>query len=65
MPEMLTRRQVEVVQAYVDAGGAKPAAHALGVQPATVRAHLEGARDRAGVEATTQLIRELSRRGEL
>jgi len=63
--ELLTRRQLEVVRAYVDAGGMKRAAHALGIQPATVSATLERARDRAGVTSTGQLVRELTRRGEL
>jgi DNA-binding NarL/FixJ family response regulator len=65
MPDLLTRRQLEVVRVYVEAGGAKPAAHALGVRPGTVRAMLSSARTRAGVDTTSQLVRELSRRGEL
>jgi DNA-binding CsgD family transcriptional regulator len=62
---VLTRRQLEVLRVYVDTGGAKSAARVLGVQPATVRATLERARLRADVDTTSQLVRDLSRRGEL
>lgn len=63
--ELLTRRQLEVVRAYVDTGGAKGAAHSLGIATATVVTTLERARGRAGVATTSQLLRELAKRGDL
>jgi DNA-binding CsgD family transcriptional regulator len=61
----LTRRQLEVVRVYVDAGGAKGAAYQLGVTPATIRATLQRARTVEGVATTSQLVAQLSKRGEL
>lgn len=65
MPELLTRRQLETVDALYRAGTAKGAAHALGVRPATVEQTLARARVRAGVDTTLQLAVDLARRGEL
>jgi len=64
-PELLTRRELEVVRTYLDTGTVKGAAHALGLAQGTVDAHLGRARHRAQVGTTAQLVRELARRGEL
>jgi DNA-binding CsgD family transcriptional regulator len=63
--DLLTRRQLEVVRAYVNSGGAKSAAKALGITPSSVVTTLERARSRADVDTTSQLLRELTKRGEL
>jgi DNA-binding CsgD family transcriptional regulator len=50
-------RQLEVLAALVHhAGGAKVAAHCLGITARTVKAHLAGARARTGSETTVQLV---------
>jgi DNA-binding CsgD family transcriptional regulator len=56
VPLPLTDRELEVLRAYVRAGSAKVAAHELGLSPHTVKAHLARARERAGVDATVQLV---------
>lgn len=61
----LTARQLQVVRAVVDLGGTKRAAHQLGVHQRTVELHLAGARTREQVDTTAQLVRALSKRGEL
>ncbi len=43
-----TRRQVEVLRAYIQAGSAAAAAHALGISETTVRQHLSGLYRRIG-----------------
>jgi DNA-binding CsgD family transcriptional regulator len=63
--ELLTRRQLEIVQVYVRAGGLKPAAVELQLSRRTVEKTLARARNRAKVDTTPQLVQELSRRGEL
>ena len=43
-----TRRQVEVLRAYVAAGSITAAAHALGIAESTARQHLSGLYRRTG-----------------
>jgi predicted ArsR family transcriptional regulator len=51
-----TQRQVDVLAAYVAAGGSVPAAAALvGIQPSTTKRHLADLRARSGL-TTEQLI---------
>lgn len=63
--ELLTRRQLEVVQTYVRAGSMKVAALELGVAQRTIEETMGRARARAQVQTTAQLVRHLARRGEL
>ena len=65
MPEPLTARQLEVVRAYVDAGGAKGAARELQLSTRAVETTLTRARAKVDVQTTVQLVRELVRPGEL
>jgi len=51
-----TRRQVDVLAAYVAAGGSVPdAAELVGIRPSTVKRHLADLRARSGL-TTEQLI---------
>ena len=51
-----TRRQVDVLAAYVAAGGSvQDAAEVVGIQPSTVKRHLADLRARSGL-TTEQLI---------
>lgn len=50
-----TRRQVDVLAAYVAAGSVADAADLLGVQPSTAKRHLADLRARSGL-TTEQLI---------
>jgi DNA-binding CsgD family transcriptional regulator len=58
----LTERELEVLRAYVRAGSTKAAAYELGLSQHTVKAHLARARERAGVDATVQLVDLVARR---
>lgn len=51
-----TEREIEVLQAMVDHGGSKRAAHALGLSERTVRNTLANMRAKAGVDTTVQLV---------
>jgi len=58
-----TRRQVDVLAAYVAAGGSVPdAATLLGTQPSTAKRHLADLRARTGL-TTKQLIERWAGRG--
>jgi DNA-binding NarL/FixJ family response regulator len=43
-----TRRQLEVLRAYIEAGSVAAAAHELGISETTVRQHLSGLYRRTG-----------------
>jgi DNA-binding transcriptional LysR family regulator len=58
-----THRQLQVVRAYVELGGAKRAGHQLGLQPATVIRTMAQTRHRVGVDTTAQLVVHLTERG--
>lgn len=58
--DRLTRRQRQVVRAYVTEAGEKGAAHALGIVPATVERHLANARSKIGATTTAQLVYALA-----
>jgi DNA-binding NarL/FixJ family response regulator len=49
-----TRRQVEVLRAYIRAGSIKLAAHELGISESTTRQHLSGLYRRVGCENAVQ-----------
>jgi predicted ArsR family transcriptional regulator len=56
LPRTPTARQVDVLAAYVAAGGSVPrAAEAVGVRPSTAKRHLADLRARCGL-STEQLI---------
>jgi predicted ArsR family transcriptional regulator len=56
LPRTPTARQVDVLAAYVAAGGSVPAAAELvGIRPSTVKRHLADLRARSGLK-TEQLI---------
>jgi predicted ArsR family transcriptional regulator len=51
-----TRRQMDVLAAFVAAGGSVPdAAHLVGIRPSTVKRHMADLRARSGL-STEQLI---------
>ena len=55
-PLSATRRQVDVLAAYVAAGGSVPdAAELVGIRPSTAKRHLADLRARSGL-STVQLI---------
>jgi DNA-binding NarL/FixJ family response regulator len=49
-----TRRQVEIIRAYVGAGSIKLAAHRLGISESTARQHLAGLYRRVGCQNAVQ-----------
>jgi DNA-binding NarL/FixJ family response regulator len=49
-----TRRQLEVLRAYVGAGSIKVAAHRLGISESTARQHLAGLYRRTGCQNAVQ-----------
>jgi DNA-binding NarL/FixJ family response regulator len=56
LPPKATQRQMDVLAAYVTAGGSVPdAAELVGIQPSTVKRHLADLRVRLGL-STEQLI---------
>jgi hypothetical protein len=56
LPPLLTRRQLDVLAAYVEAGGSVPGAATLvGIRPSTAKRHLADLRARSGL-TTEQLI---------
>ncbi len=56
LSQSATRRQLDIVAAYVAAGGSVPDAAALvGIRPSTVKRHLADLRARSGL-TTEQLI---------
>ena len=56
LPRTPTARQVDVLAAYVAAGGSVPdAADLVGIRPSTVKRHLADLRSRSGL-TTEQLI---------
>ena len=56
LPKGATRRQVDVLAAYVAAGGSvSAAARLVGIQPSTAKRHLADLRARSGL-TTEQLI---------
>lgn len=56
LPQHATRRQLDVLAAYVEAGGSVPSAAArAGVRPSTAKRHLADLRARTGL-TTEQLI---------
>ena len=60
-----TRRQWDVLAAYVAAGGSvRDAAHLIGIRPSTVKRHLAGLRARSGL-TTEQLIYHGTAEGRL
>jgi len=60
-----TRRQWDVLAAYVAAGGSVPdAAELVGIRPSTVKRHLAGLRARSGL-TTEQLIYRGTAEGRL
>jgi DNA-binding NarL/FixJ family response regulator len=52
--ERATRRQVEVLRAYIATGSIKLAAHELGITESTARQHLSGLYRRVGCENAAQ-----------
>ena len=61
----MTPRQLACLQAHLATGSTKGAAEVLGIAPATVAAHLQGARMRLGVDTTEQAVAVLVSRGSL
>jgi predicted ArsR family transcriptional regulator len=56
LPPRATQRQMDVLAAYVAAGGSvQDAAKLVGIRPSTVRRHLADLRARSGI-STEQLI---------
>ncbi len=56
LPRAATRRQMDVLAAYVTAGGSVPDAAALvGIRPSTAKRHLADLRAKSGL-STEQLI---------
>lgn len=56
LPQSATPRQLEVLAAFVAAGGSVPAAaRAVGIRPSTAKRHLADLRARSGL-STEQLI---------
>lgn len=51
---MLTRRQIEVLQALVDWSGQREAGRHLGITVATMRNHVLGIRERLGARSLPQ-----------
>ncbi len=49
-----TRRQLEVLRAYIDAGSIAAAAHELGITESTARQHLSGLYRRTGCLSVAQ-----------
>ena len=56
-----TRRQMEVLRAYIAAGSIAGAAHALGIAETTARQHLAGLYRRAGCANAAQAAYRLGR----
>lgn len=61
----MTRRQVEVLEAYLVTGSYSAAAARLGIAYPTVRNHMTDLRCRLGVDTTAQAVYVLALRGEL
>jgi predicted ArsR family transcriptional regulator len=56
LPRLATQRQIDVLAAFVEAGGSVPgAAKLVGIRPSTVKRHLADLRARSGL-STEQLI---------
>jgi predicted ArsR family transcriptional regulator len=56
LPRPATQRQIDVLAAFVEAGGSVPgAAKLVGIRPSTVKRHLADLRARSGL-STEQLI---------
>jgi DNA-binding NarL/FixJ family response regulator len=55
-----TPAELAALQAYLDAGGVKAAAHRLGVTPSTVKSHLANVRSRVGARTTAEAVLMLS-----
>lgn len=51
-----TPAELAALQAYLDAGGVKAAAHRLGVAPSTVKNHLANVRSRVGARTTAEAV---------
>jgi DNA-binding NarL/FixJ family response regulator len=60
--ERPTRRQVEVLRAYIRAGSVAAAAYELGISETTVRQHLSGLYRRTGCVNAAQAAYWLGRR---
>jgi predicted ArsR family transcriptional regulator len=56
-----TRRQLEVLRAYIGAGSVAAAAHELGISETTARQHLSGLYSRTGYINGTQAAYQLGR----
>jgi len=54
LQDRATRRQVEVLRAYIATGSIKRAAHELGISESTARQHLSGLYRRVGCENAAQ-----------
>ena len=61
-PVTLTPSEEAAVLAYLAAGSVKAAAHRLGLSASTVSNQIAGARRKAGVDTTAQLVAALGLR---
>jgi DNA-binding NarL/FixJ family response regulator len=59
--ERATRRQIEVLRAYIARGSIKLAAHELGISESTARQHLVGLYRRVGCQNAVQAAYLLGR----
>lgn len=55
----VTRGELAALQAYIDTGSVKEAAHQLGIRDSTVKNHLANIRTRLGARTTAEAVLRL------